>query len=78
MAVDVVIKHLIPIEVMEIVRAIRSQGCEQGVDFDFAYTPERFETFGTDNYQRFTTFTFYDEKYSTWFILKYSHYLING
>jgi len=50
-------------------------GCEQGIDFDFSYTPEKFETFGTDNYHRFTTFTFYNEKYATWFNLKYSDYL---
>lgn len=75
MAVEVTIKHLIPTEIMDIVRSLRNMGCEQGLDFDFAYTPEKFETFGTDNYHRFTVFTFYNEKYATWFTLKYSNYL---
>jgi hypothetical protein len=75
MAIEVTIKHLIPPEIMSIVHQLRDMGCEQGIDFDFAYTPEKFETFGTDNYHRFTTFTFYNEKYATWFNLKYSDYL---
>lgn len=75
MAIEVTIKHLIPTEIMSIVHTLRDMGYEQGIDFDFAYTPEKIETFGTNNYHRFTTFIFYDEKYATWFRLKYSDYL---
>lgn len=76
MAVEIVIQHLIPTEIMVIVRNLREIGCTQGTDFDFAYTPENIELFGTNNYHRFTVFTFYTEKYATWFRLKYSQFLL--
>ncbi len=77
MAIEVVVKHLVPTEIMAVVRDLRDKGLEQGLDFDFAYTPERIELFGTNNYHRFTTFTFYNEKWSSWFILKYSNLMLN-
>jgi hypothetical protein len=77
MAIEVIVKHLVPTEIMAVVRDLRDQGLEQGLDFDFAYTPERIELFGTNNYHRFTTFTFYNEKWSSWFILKYSNLMLN-
>ena len=77
MALEVIVKHLVPTEIMVIVRDLRDQGLEQGLDFDFAFTPERMELFGTNNYHRFTTFTFYNEKWSSWFILKYSNLMLN-
>ena len=77
MAIEVVVKHLVPTEIMAVVRDLRDQGLEQGLDFDFAFTPERMELFGTNNYHRFTTFTFYNEKWSSWFILKYSNLMLN-
>ncbi|NDG30595.1 hypothetical protein EB118_11060 [bacterium] len=77
MALEVIVKHLVPTEIMVIVRDLRDQGLEQGQDFDFSYTPERMELFGTNNYHRFTTFTFYNEKWSSWFILKYSYLMLD-
>ncbi len=71
MALIVIIKHLKPNDIMDIVRDLR----HRGINFDFAYTPEKMELWGSNNYFRFTTFTFYDEKYATWFALRYANYL---
>jgi len=75
MAIEIVLKDLVPIEILEIVESIKVRGCRQGVDFDFAYTPERLELFYGDSYKRFTTFKFYNEPFATWFIIKYSKHL---
>ena len=60
-------------ETMEIVYDLRSQGYIQGVDFDFAYYPEVFDSFcGEPLRFKHAVFTFYVEKYATLFALKYS------
>lgn len=46
-------------DVLEIVRELRRQGLVQGNDFDFKYD------------HTVSMFYFYQEKYATWFALKY-------
>jgi|LakMenEpi03Aug12_release.lakeMendotaPanAssembly.Ray.scaffolds.fasta_scaffold3514074_1 hypothetical protein len=59
-------------KVMDIVHELREQGCVQGTDFDFAYQPEENDNFSFEPVKsRHTTFTFYTEKWATWFTLKY-------
>lgn len=58
-----------PSEILNIVSELKAMGLVQGKDFDFAYTPPN------SDYKlvmsRYTVFTFYEEKYSTYFELKW-------
>lgn len=72
MATKVTVLDKDPNEIMEIVRELRSQGLVQGRDFDFAYQPSKYDSFSYVGEPRLTIFTFYTEKYSTLFALKYS------
>jgi hypothetical protein len=59
-----------PNEVIDIVRALREEGLVQGTNFDFAYHQSKWdEMIGEIPTQ--ATFTFYNDKYATFFILKY-------
>ena len=60
-----------PNDILEIVKQLRASGLVQGVHFDFAYNQSRWDPM-IGNVKGFTNFTFYDEKYSTLFALKYS------
>ena len=59
-----------PNDVLDIVRELRASGLVQGVHFDFAYNQSRWDEM-IGEIPKFTTFTFYEEKYSTLFALKY-------
>jgi hypothetical protein len=54
----------------DIVRELRSQGYQQGVDFDFAYHQSRWDDM-TGEVPKHTKFTFYNNVLSSWFLLKY-------
>ncbi len=57
---------------MDIVRQLRDKGYVQGVDFDFAYHPPKFDNFSSEAvYNRRVVFTFYKEEIATWFTLLY-------
>jgi hypothetical protein len=71
MAVMIVVKDLGPVEIMEIVRELRSQGLTQTKDFDFAFNQSRWDEM-IGEIPKQTIFTFYTEKYATLFALKYS------
>lgn len=72
MAIEIIVKNRIVQEIMDIVRELRTQGLVQGVDFDFAYKPPVWDNFSHDPVQeKHTVFTFYTEKYSTLFAIKY-------
>ena len=72
--VEVVINDKTANEVMEIVRDLRSSGLVQGIDFDFAFRPAKFDNFSGDAvYNSHVEFTFYKEKYATFFTLKYGN-----
>jgi hypothetical protein len=59
-------------DIMDIVRELRQSGLVQGVDFDFAYSPPSVDWMNDSQRSRSTTFTFYTEKYATFFALKYA------
>mgnify|MGYP003349611603 CR=1 FL=1 len=68
--IEVTIEDLPPNEVIEIVRELRSSGLVQGQDFDFRYVRPEWSEIG--DIERHTVFSFYNEKYGTFFALKYS------
>ena len=59
-------------DIMEIVRELREYGWRQGTDFDFKYYPYLFEASSGIEYTRHTVFTFYNDKYATFFALKWA------
>ncbi len=68
----IILEHTNVNDIMDIVRELRESGCAQGVDFDFAYQPEEWDGFRMEPVKaRHTTFTFYTNKWATWFTLKY-------
>lgn len=74
MAVEVIVRNRSVPEIMSIVQELRDQGLKQEVDFDFAYNPPIWDTFSMDLdpvREKHTVFTFYTEKYSTLFAIKY-------
>lgn len=56
---------------MEIVRELRTMGLVQGTDFDFAFHQSRWDEM-IGEIPRATIFTFYTEKWASWFALKYA------
>ena len=70
MAVSVTIENRDPNDILEIVKQLRASGLVQGVHFDFAYNQSRWDPMIGD-VKGFTHFTFYEERYSTLFALKY-------
>ena len=64
---------------LDIVHELKDQGWVQGQDFDFTYHPARAET--GDSLASFVVlcpsavFTFYTEKYATYFVLKYGDHI---
>ncbi len=57
-------------QILEIVQELRASGLVQGKDFDFAFHQSRWDEM-IGEIPNETVFTFYQEKYSTLFALKY-------
>jgi hypothetical protein len=70
MATRIVIEHRSANEILEIVKELKAGGLAQGVHFDFAFVQSHWDSM-TGEIPKHTTFTFYEEKYSTLFALKY-------
>jgi hypothetical protein len=70
MAVTITIENRGVSDVLDIVKELKISGLVQGVHFDFAYNQSRWDPMIGD-VKGFTNFTFYEEKYSTLFALKY-------
>jgi hypothetical protein len=70
MAITVVVENRDVSDVLDIVKELKASGLVQGVHFDFAYNQSRWDPMIGD-VKGFTNFTFYEEKYSTLFALKY-------
>lgn len=67
-----IVKRSVP-EIMDIVGELRVQGLGQGVHFDFAYIPAKYDDItGHFVEDRYTLFTFYEDRYATLFTLKWS------
>jgi hypothetical protein len=58
-------------EILLIVHDLKHQGLRQGADFDFAYHPSRWDNMTGDT-PGYAEFRFYDNKWATWFNLKWS------
>jgi hypothetical protein len=61
-------------QAIEVVHQLKVDGFRQGIDFDFAFEPEKY---GADIFEgkiqdKRTIFTFYDDKLATWFELRYT------
>jgi len=70
MAITIVVEDKNANEILDIVKELRAGGLVQGVHFDFAFNQSRWDPMIGD-VKSFTNFTFYEEKYSTLFALKY-------
>ncbi len=71
---DVIIKHLSPNATIDIIRDIREQGLVQGKDFEFSYHQSTWDSNSQEAVEaEHTIFKFYEEKWATWFSLKYGH-----
>jgi hypothetical protein len=70
MAITVVVKDKNPFDILDIVKQLRASGLVQGVHFDFAFNQCRWDEM-IGEIPTYTDFTFYEEKYSTLFALKY-------
>lgn len=57
--------------VMEKVKELRAANLVQGVDFDFAFVPGFTMNTHSDECRKHTVFTFYTEKYATFYALKW-------
>lgn len=61
-----------PSPIMDIVRDLRAKGLVQGIHFDFAYNQtQRHYADGYDLVRNGATFTFSEEKWATFFRIKY-------
>ena len=61
---------------LDIVEELREQGLIQGHDFDWAYHPAPYRTYNDPPIPApNAVFAFYTEKYATFFVLKYGHYI---
>jgi hypothetical protein len=69
--ITVVVEDRALVDIIDIVKELRTSGLKQGVHFDFAYNQSRWDPM-IGNVKGFTNFTFYEEKYATLFALKYS------
>ena len=59
-------------EIIDIVRGMRGTGLIQGIDFDFKFMPlECDPESGNLIKDKHTVFNFYDEKWATFFMLKW-------
>lgn len=69
---EVKLQHVKPNDVIDIVLELKQLGWQQGVDFDWTYYQPLFDPEWNLAQPRQTVFTFYNEKYATWFALRYS------
>jgi hypothetical protein len=63
---------------LDIVHELKDQGWVQGKDFDFTYHPAQHRTDTLESYivhMPNAVFTFYTEKYATYFVLKYGDHI---
>lgn len=73
--IEIVVHHRTPNDIIDIVRSMRDNGMVQGKDFDFSYNQAKWNTY--DLYKdetkspEHTIFIFYEEKYATWFQLRW-------
>ena len=61
----------VPVDtVRDIVQKLKNNGREQGIDFDWAYHPGRWDPMIGD-IDKYVNFKFYKDHYATWFNLQH-------
>jgi len=69
----VTVSHDKPDLIMTTVREMRKAGLVQGEDFDFAFYNAQYDDTGFNLVNpRHTVFTFYKDKWATWYSIKWS------
>ncbi len=71
MAIEIIVLHKNSNEISDIVKEIKLLGFIIGKDFDFAYTPGRYDYNDSKDIPRQTKFICYNEKLATWISLKW-------
>ena len=70
---EFVLKHKKPNEIIDIVHGMREAGMVQGKDFDFAYNQTVYNSMDYETIApEHTVFKFYEEKWATWFALRWA------
>jgi len=57
--------------ITEKVRELKSMGLVQGIDFDFSFIPHSYHYNPIEEVRKHAVFTFYAEKYATFYALKW-------
>ncbi len=68
------VEHINANRTLVIVHELRSMGLQNGVDFNFCYINRKYEWIQNEEYEEEpwgAEFTFTDDKWATWFTLKY-------
>ena len=71
--IEIALYKRTPNEIIDIVRSMRDTGMIQGIDFDFKFNQTKREPYGGYVVSaEHTVFVFYEEKYATWFLMRWS------
>jgi hypothetical protein len=71
MSIQVTVPNQHTGQLIDMVRELKKQGLEQGRDFDFRFMPAVYDFANNHSEPRHAVFTFYEEKWATWFTLKW-------
>lgn len=70
--ITIVVKELDSNAISQLVKDLKKEGYQIGKDFDFEYSPGKFDWSTQEQIVRQTKFTFYNAKLATWFALRWS------
>lgn len=71
--IEIVLYKRSAIDIIDIVKSMRDNGMVQGRDFDFKYNQTKWDNYDPEAVSlEHTVFIFYEEKYATWFSLKWA------
>jgi hypothetical protein len=71
MSIQVTVPNEITGQLIDMVKELKKQGLEQGRDFDFRFIPSLYDFDSNYSEPRDAVFFFYEEKWATWFTLKW-------
>lgn len=69
--IEVTVPGLSSAEISELLRELRAMNLVPGKDFDFAYSPGRYDWINNQEVGRHTVFTWYNDTAGTWFALRW-------
>jgi hypothetical protein len=71
--IEVVLHKRSPYEIINIVRSMKEHGMIEGKDFAFRYNQSKWDPYDYEAVSaEHTIFMFYEEKYATWFQLRWA------